>query len=154
MELLSSTLLRTTVSLALLLLKPLRPWLAALPALVAALSVAEALMTASLSWLPVVLRLACARPDAWLEMPPRAEEAWPLPGTPSLRRRTVGVPRSSARKCTTFQWGDTQRVYYLGLTHCDSCSCLLYIAMMKKTENESRIMNRPAEYSPLRNLQV
>ena len=42
MELLSSTLLRTTVSLALLLLKPLRPWLAALAALVAALSVAEA----------------------------------------------------------------------------------------------------------------
>ena len=100
MELLSSTLLRTTVSLTLLLLKPLRPW-----------SVAEALMPALLSWLPVVLRLACARPDAWLEMPPRAEEAWPLPGTPSLRRRTVGVPRSSARKCTTFQWGDTQRVY-------------------------------------------
>ena len=77
-----------------------------------ALSVAEALMTASLSWLPVVLRLACGRPDAWLEMPPRAEEAWPLPGTPSLRRRTVGVPRSSARKCTTFQWGDTQRVFF------------------------------------------
>ena len=82
MELLSST-----VSLALLLLKPLRPWLAALAALVAALSVAEALMTASLSWLPVVLRLACARPDAWLEMPPRAEEAGPLLGTPSVRRR-------------------------------------------------------------------
>ena len=37
MELLSSTLLRTTVSLALLLLKPLRPW-----------SVAEALMPALL----------------------------------------------------------------------------------------------------------
>ena len=109
MELLSSTLLRTTVSLTLLLLKPLRPWLAALAALVAALSVAEALMTASLSWLPVVLRLACARPDAWLEMPPRAEEktpraeeAWPLKGTPSLRRRTVGVPRSSARSARHF----------------------------------------------------
>ena len=98
MELLSSTLLRTTVSLTLLLLKPLRPW-----------SVAEALMPALLSWLPVVLRLACARPDAWLEMPPRAEEktpraeeAWPLKGTPSLRRRTVGVPRSSARSARHF----------------------------------------------------
>ena len=91
MELLSSTLLRTTVSLTLLLLKPLRPW-----------SVAEALMPALLSWLPVVLRLACARPDAWLEMPPRAEEAWPLPGTPSLRRRTVGVPCSSARSARHF----------------------------------------------------
>ena len=109
MELLSST-----VSLALLLLKPLRPWLAALAALVAALSVAEALMmTASLSWLPVVLRLACALPDAWLEMPPRAEEAWPLPGTPSLRRRTVPARGALPKECTkstTFQWGDTQRV--------------------------------------------
>ena len=83
MELLSST-----VSLALLLLKPLRSWL----------SVAEALLPALLSWLPVVLRLACARPDAWLEMPPpRAEEAWPLPGTPSLRRRRGAL--SEARKC-------------------------------------------------------
>ena len=111
MELLSSTLLRTTVSLALLLLKPLRPWLAALAALVAALSVAEALMTASLSWLPVVLRLACALPDAWLEMPPRAEEAWPLPGTPSLRRRTVPARGALPKECTkstTFQWGETQ----------------------------------------------
>ena len=100
MELLSSTLLRTTVSLALLLLKPLQSWL----------SVAEALMPALLSWLPVAPEvLACAQPDAWLEMPPRAEEktpraeeAWPLKGTPSLRRRTVGVPRSSARSARHF----------------------------------------------------
>ena len=91
MELLSSTLLRTTVSLALLLLKPLRSWL----------SVAEALMPALLSWLPVVLRLACARPDAWLEMPPLAEEAWPLPGTPSLRRRG-GALMSQARGVAHF----------------------------------------------------
>ena len=92
MELLSSTLLRTTVSLALLLLKPLQSWL----------SVAEALMPALLSWLPVVLRLACARPDAWLEMPPRAEEAWPLPGTPSLHRRRGAW--SKARKCRSLLW--------------------------------------------------
>ena len=86
MELLSPTLLRTTASLALLprmvlpafSVKPLRP----------CLSVAEALIPALSSWLPVAPEvLACAQPDAWLEMPPRAEEAWPLPGTPSVRRR-------------------------------------------------------------------
>ena len=99
MELLSPTLLRTTASLALLLRMVLPPALSVKP-LWSCLSVAEALIPELLSWLPVAPEvLACAQPDAWLEMPPRAEEktpraeeAWPLKGTPSLRRRTVGVP--------------------------------------------------------------
>ena len=87
MELLSPTLLRTTASLALLLRMVLPPALSVKP-LWSCLSVAEALIPELLSWLPVAPEvLACAQPDAWLEMPPRAEEAGPLLGTPSVRRR-------------------------------------------------------------------